>query len=614
MAEKREKYGLKWPADKSDLEIEMWMVKAGGTHTKSTGEIVGLGLSAHLENMRRIIHPELDGEHNGQRWHKLCRDTICSHKVTVIMGPGSSGKTHSGGWIALYIWLCDPENTCVLVSSTDMRGLRLRVWGELSSLWQSAVERFDWLPGHMLDSKLAITFDSSDDDGDYNDRVVRNFRAAMIGIPTVQNGKQVGLGKWIGLKQKHVILVADEAQFMGPSFLSAFANLNKNEKFTAIVLGNPNDFLDPLGKAAEPLDGWDSHLEPEKTSVWKTRFMDGACVNLIGTDSPNFDFPPEQPTRFKYLISREKIAETVSFFPKDSFEYYSQCVGAMKIGSLARRVLTRRMCEEGKALEPNVVWQGGQRTPVYFVDSAYGGDRAVAGWGEFGRCIDKKIRLLFHPPVIIPISAKVDKEPEQQIAEFVRRECEGLNIPPASMGHDATGRGSLGTYLARAWSAETNPIESGGAPTDRPVSADTYTNEPAPKKNGMARTGRRLKLCSEHYVKRISEYWFSVRYAVQADQIRGMTQDTMEEFCQREWDRVKDDKIEIESKLDMKDRIGRSPDLADWAAGIVEMARRKGFIISKLENENAQKQSSEWFNTLARDQDRINRERELVGV
>jgi hypothetical protein len=606
-----ETFGLKWEGS-CQLKIEMFFVKHGGYYTNKAGERVGLGLSAHLERMRRIIWPELDGEHNGQRWHKLCRDTISSHKVTVLMGPGSSGKTHEAAWSSLCRWLSDPENTCVLVSSTDMRGLRMRVWGELSSLWESAVARFDFLPGHMLDSKLAITFDASDVDGDYNDRVVRNFRAAMIGIPTVQNGKQIGLGKWIGLKQKHVILVADEAQFMGPSFLSAFANLNKNEKFTAIVLGNPNDFLDPLGKAAEPIDGWDNHLEPEKTSVWKTRFMDGACVNLIGTDSPNLDFPADKPTRFKYLISREKIAETASFFAKDSFEYYSQCVGAMKIGSLARRVLTRRMCEEGKALDTNIAWEGSSRTSVYFVDSSYGGDRCVGGWGEFGKCVDRKVRLLLHPPVIIPISARVDKEPEQQIAEFVRRECEGLNIPPQNMGHDATGRGSLGTYLARVWSAETNPVESGGSPTERPVSADTFTNEPG--KRGQTRIGRRLKLCNEHYVKRISEFWFSVRYAVQSSQIRGMTQDTMEEFCQREWDRVKDDKIEIESKLDMKDRIGRSPDLADWAAGIVEMARRKGFVIAKLENNEGKSNSLQWFADLAAEQARLNQARELSVV
>lgn len=589
------------------------MIQHGGSHTKKDGAAAGLGLSEHLERMRRIIWPELDGEEQGQRWHKLIRDTICEHKITTLMGCGSSGKTHEAAWIALCVWMCDPENTCVLVSSTDMRGLRLRVWGEITSLWQTAVQRFDFLPGHMIDSKLAITFDASaDDDGDYNDRTIRNFRAAIIGIPTVQGGKNVGLGKWCGIKQKHVFLVADEAQAMSSNFLSAFSNLNKNEKFTAVVLGNPNDIFDPLGKAGEPIDGWDGHMEPDKTAVWKTRFMDGACVNLIGTDSPNFDFPEDKPTRFKYLISREKIAETTSFFARDSFEYYSQCVGAMKIAQLSRRVLTRRMCEEGRALDTDVSWEGLARTKVYFVDAGYGGDRCVGGWGEFGQAVNGQVVLLLHPPNIIPISPRLEKEPEQQIAEYVKRECEGLGIPPGNMGHDATGRGSLGTFLARAWSAETQPIEAGGQPTDRPVSLDISTWERA--KGSMGPLVKRLKLCREHYVKRVTEFWYTVRYAVQAGQIRGLTTDTMEEFCQRNWERVKDDKIELETKEKMKDRIGRSPDLADWAAGIVEMARRKGFLISKLANEAPRRPGPDYLRDLARKQREMLRSKELVQV
>jgi hypothetical protein len=605
---KLEMYGLKWADGLHPLQVEMEMIRRGGFHTKANGEIVGKGLPYHYEQMRRIIWPQLDGETEGQRWHVLMRDQILANKVTVLMGPGSSGKTHSPSWIGLCKYWCDPENTCVLVSSTDMRGLRLRVFGEICTLWRQGVEQFDFLAGHMLDSKLAITTDSLED-GDLDDRIVRDMRKGIIGIPTVQNGKQVGLGKWIGLKQKNVFLIADEAQFMGPSFLSAFANLNKNEKFEAVVLGNPNDFLDPLGKAAEPIDGWDSHLEPTKTSVWKTRFMGGTCVNLIGTDSPNFDYPEDQPTRFKYLISREKIADTLSFFPKDSFEYYSQCVGAMKIGSLTRRVLTRRMCEENAATDDKVTWLDGDRTKIYFVDTAYGGDRCIGGWGEFGKAVGAKIILLLHPPAIVPISARIEKEPEQQIAEYVKRECEALNIAPGNMGHDSTGRGSLGTFLARTWSAFTQPIESGGQPTDRPVSEDTFSFVV----DEMGRPQRRLKLCSEHYRKRVTEFWFSMRYAVQGGQIRGLTSDTIEEFCQREWDRVQDDKIEIESKIDMKDRIGRSPDLADWAAGILEMARRKGFKIGKLANIE-EKLANHWFAKEADKQKKLAQERQLVPV
>jgi len=376
----RPKYGANWPEELSDLEIEMGAIQQGGQWVNKSGETCGKGLSFHYEQMRRLIWPELDGDHNGQRWHTLTREEMIRNKITVLMGCGSSGKTHSGSWLFLCEWMCFPTETCVLVSSTDIRGLRLRVWGEITSLWEKAIQRFPFLPGHLIDSKLAISAKRIErDGGDVNDRSVRDFREAIVGIPTIQGGKFIGLGKFVGIKQKRMRLIADEAQAMGSSFLSAFANLNNNENFKAVILGNPSDILDPLGRAAEPADGWDGHLEPDKTAVWKTRFMNGTCVNLIGLDSPNMDFHEDEPARFKYLIDRQKIAETISFFGKDSFEYYSQCVGVMKIGTLARRVLTRRLCEQFNALSQDVIWKG-QRTPptVGIVASAVGRSSASA--------------------------------------------------------------------------------------------------------------------------------------------------------------------------------------------------------------------------------------------
>lgn len=606
MAEKREKYLLRWPAEQDDLQIEMWMIQNGGTYTKKDGTICGHGLSYHFEQMRCIIWPELDGDKQGQRWHKICRDTILNSPITVLMGPASTAKTHEASWLFLCDWMCFPKDTCVLVSSTDMRGLRLRVWGEMASLWERAVQRFPYLPGHLIDSRLAITAEALSEDGEVDDRIVRDMRSAIIGIPTIQGGKFVGLGKFVGIKQKRVRLIADEAAQMGGSFLSAFSNLNKNPDFRAVVIGNPNDPLDSLGRAAEPKDGWENHMEPEKTEIWETRFMDGKCVNLIGTDSPNYDFPDTQKPRFPYLIHKRKIDETAAFFGRDSYEFYAQSIGAMKIATLSRRILTRKLCEDNGALEQFVTWDG-QRTKIAALDAAYGGDRCVFISAEFGKTVGGKIRLLLAAPQLVPVTPKSALEPEDQIAVWVKRECTGLGILPANFGHDSTGRGSLGTALARAWSADCQPIEFGGKASKRPVSLDHYITD-------RQTNQRRLLICDEFYTHMVCELWFSVRFAIEAKQVRGLTQETMEEGCMREWVQEKNDRRSIETKIEMKLRLGRSPDLMDAVAIVVEMARRRGFQISKLENAEAQKQSSEWFNTLARDQDRINRERELVGV
>jgi len=300
------KYNAWWPFDATDLAIEMACIQQGGIWWKD-GRECGSGLEHHYNALRDILWPHLDNH----RWVQLCLEETTRSKVTVLMGAGSTGKTHFAAWWGLIDYYCFPEHTCILVSSTDLRGLELRVWGEIKSLHDFATSRFD-LPGHLIESKHAISTDIIDEGS------IRDLRKGIIGIPCVQNGRFVGLGKYLGIKQRRMRLIADEAQFMGAGFLNAFANLDKNADFKAIVLGNPNDILDPLGRAAEPKDGWGSHMEPEKTAVWDTRFMNGRCVNLVGTDSPNFDDPEGTPARYPYLISREKIANTKAFFGEES--------------------------------------------------------------------------------------------------------------------------------------------------------------------------------------------------------------------------------------------------------------------------------------------------------
>lgn len=595
---KIEKYGAKWPAESSALDIEMACIRAGGSWVGKSGGQCGAGLFEHYRNLQDLIWPNLDRH----RWSNLCLREQVQNKVTVLMGAASCGKTHEAAKFALSYYFVWPDETLVLISSTDLRGLELRVWGEIKMLHEQAIARFPQLSGELLESKHAITTDIIDEDGD-----TRDLRKGIIGIPCIQGGRFIGLGKWTGIKQKRILLVADESQFMGSSFLSAFSNLDKNENFQATVLGNPADVLDPLGRAAEPKDGWSAHMEPDKTECWDTRFMNGRCVNLIGTDSPNFDYPAEKPAKYPYLISRAKIETTAAFFGKDTLEYSSQCIGSMRVSTMSRRVITTDLCRQFKAQEP-VIWSGKPRTKVYAVDAAYGGDRCVAGYVEFGETLDGKVKVLCQRPKIIPISVRSGDSPEDQIATYVKDDCEREGIQPKFMFHDATGRGSLGTALARIWSAMTNPVEFGGAVTKRPVSLDMFVMDPQTHE-------RRLKTCAEHYSKFVTELWFSIRYLIEASQLAGLPTEVMEELAMREWYKVGGqgiERIEIESKIEMKKRAGRSPDLADWLAIAIEGSRRNGLQISRLASEENEGPRWDWLKTKANEMQQMEQRHQLM--
>ena len=185
------RYNAIWPGDHSALDVEMDCIRQGGRWKGKSGQQCGEGLPFHYQKMREILWPELDDH----RWHRVCRDTILSSKITVLLGCKSSGKTHSC-WIYLCEYFCFPEETCVLISSTHMDGLRLRVWAELSMLWQRAVDKFPHLPGYLVDSRVLIATDNIKE-VDADDRAMaRDWRKGIKGVPCIQNGKFVGIGKF----------------------------------------------------------------------------------------------------------------------------------------------------------------------------------------------------------------------------------------------------------------------------------------------------------------------------------------------------------------------------------------------------------------------------------
>lgn len=883
-----ERYGCLWPGDCDDLMVEFACIQKGGQWKSKFGDTLGLGLFEHYRKAQSLMWPEDD--HN--RWSDLILREILSNTITAILGPKDSGKTHGASKYALTDYFVFPEKTLVIISSTDLRGLEMRVWGDVKSLHESAKQLYPWLPGHVLESKHAICTD------DIEEGLIRDMRKGCLCVPCLSSqGQFVGLGRYVGMKQERRRLIADECfpagspvitlsgirpiesiipgdfvlsavgyrrvvatskqtteslltiitkdgrrttctpthqlltqqgwkkaceinekhyimgpheclsklrktnhqqksvlsemlvlndvhssrdsvgmhtgapkesktegeredafgqsnedsrmptegksvierngplseserrewhwthqgrmatypnvsrwemelrnqhremewqripavlqggfglsrnqtgnrggrvqswklgqskaerpeegqfpkgawvdrveiykpndlgiavfggrgytvynlqveghpsycvngfvvhncQFMREGFLDAPANMNSGD-FKGIFLGNPLGMDDPLDKVSEPKTGWTSLAEPEKTAVWENRWLNGKTINLVGTDSPNFD--PETKDKYKYLINQKSIDNTIAFYTKDSLQYYSQCKGVRRSGINAHRVITREMCEQFGAFD-DVIWKGTPITKIAGCDAAYGGvggDRCVAGHIEFGEDIDGKIVIACQTPVIVPVSIKKTERPEDQIAQFVMDYCSANEIPPENFFFDATGRGSLGTSLARIWSANTEPIEFGGVPTNRPVSLDFYVLDPKSRE-------RRLKLCNEHYSKFVTELWFTVRYVIEARQLRQLPEDVAREGYMREWILTRGDKIEVEKKSDTKLRMNRSPDMFDWLVTCVEGARRRGFKISKLANEEESSYARDWLDDLSRKQRELIHRRDLV--
>jgi hypothetical protein len=579
------KYNLEWPEGTDLASIERYMIQQGGSWEKN-GKTFGNGLIFHFKEYWRLLWPQDDQTW----WTDLIIKTVLENQFTSVVGGASAWKSGTIGRLALMDWSCFPDCTTIIISSTNMEGLKARIFAEIIMLWKIASSSYDWFPGHPIDYKCAIVAD------DVDEVEARDMRNAIIGVPCkTSSGKFIGMGSYAGRKNRRVWCIGDEFQYMELSILDGQRNLVSNGSnlvpgiirqkghkefglplrgYKGVFISNPNPSRagNPTDIISEPESGWGSIPEDGKTKVWKCRQMPDhpvkcTCICLDSMDSPNNEYPIEKP-RWDNLAGKHKL----KLYVEGSESYWSQGRGTFKFGLTQFKIITREICDQHHAFDP-LVWVSTGQTKIGMLDAAYGaGDRCALGWLEFGECNDGKTRILFKESWLVPIIIRPDLKPEDQIAIFCKQKMEQVGVPPANFFFD--GRGSMAMSLAAIWSPFVNAIEFGGIPSDRPVGSDIYTTD----KNGV----RRLKTEREHFSKNVSALWWAWRYAVEADQVRGLTYDIVSDAQPREWKKVSGDKIEIEAKHEMKKRTGISPDLADMFVSGVEGARKRGFEINKL--------------------------------
>ncbi len=581
-AQEFEAFGKKWDASWSMLDVHLWMLKQGHEYLKSHGR----SLYFHQLEAQKLLWPE-DDVH---RWLELGLKTITENEVTIFLGCADSGKTYGISRFVLVDWWSNPDKSLWLVSSTELRGAELRIWGVLKQLFNRARANYPDLQGQVLESMHCITTERISDDNSEG----RLLTKGIIFVPCKKGNTYIGLGALQGIKPQpggRLGHAGDEVQAMPRVFLDAYSNWYGKEGFKGIMSGNPFDLDDSLCAAAEPIEGWMAWKDTQKTQTWRSKFYDAAVVAFDGRDSPNFDYPAGEPTKLPYLIGRKKMNAVAKTHGTDSWQYNNQVVGKPCPSAAAKRVLTRAMCEQYHAFD-EVIWLGKQTIKIGACDAAYGGvggDRCMAGYVEFGKDINNNEIIACHPPVLVPVSIHKTGLPENQIAEFVKTYMESVGVLPSNFFFD--GRGSLAVAFARIWSPQVEAVEFGGVPTERPVSNDTHVWD------GDERQ-RRLQRCNELYDRFVTELWFAIHYSVISDQVRQLPREVCDELCRRAWDYTKGNKMAVETKADMKERTGESPDLADTFVTAFEGARRRGFQIQRLPEEGAADEDQTWKHDL----------------
>lgn len=592
------KYGAYWPARSEDLAIELSCIANGGKWIGQQAQECGLGLFEHFMEARRLAWPN----RYRHRWTDMIYHEILQNIVTILMGAGSTQKTSHASEFALLDYWAHPHNTLVLISTTTVDKLDMAIFGEIKMLREQARERYPWLSGVVLENKRAISTDN------IQVQSSRDIRKGIVGRACYVGKSWVGLGVYAGIKQARLRFLADELQFMQPTFLDCLPNMFQSADLDAsgdpdikvIGSGNPkHDPYDQLSIAAEPVEGWPSVDGNRKTSSWNIKFHRGRCLNLVGTDSPNFDAPEGERPPYPRLISRNSIKLVAKRWTEDSLQYWTQCVGVMRMNMLGKRVLTVAQCEAHQAFDP-VVWRDDNQTRIGWLDPAWGGeasDRCIWGWLDFGYDLEGREIICFGEYTDIPIIASSKVDPDDQIANFIHRDSVRLGIDPNNIFYGSTGRGTTGAAFAKVFGREVPvALAEGDKPTDRPVRTDWFVMD---QKTQI----KRLKRADEEYARFNAEMWFAVRNVVECDQMRNFPKEAAREFSMREYRPTKAGKTELEGKDETRERMGISPDLADGASFGVEGARQRGFTVGHAGYKliASQAEDDDYFDTEARE-------------
>lgn len=572
MADGFERYGRIWPAGTTDVTIELVAFR------ENYGpEVGGLGKYGHFRRVVEMLWPyDTKKNKNGFHWNPWAErifEEACKWNYLGISGPKSSSKTHCIGIWGLVNWLCDPFNTLVLVTTTSVREARKRMWGVI----RERHLQIPGLPGRIVDSMGKLILDEAGSD-----------RSSITLIPSAKDKEKEATEKLIGLKNKRVFLLVDEATDVSPAIFEAIHNLDSNPYFQCIALGNFASAYDPFGQFITPKNTW-NNVNAEMDG-WETGR--GYCVHLDGERTPNLDAEDKWP----FLLTTRQLREAREFQGENSLSYwrfirsFPSPIGAEQ--NIYSEADIRKYDGESKPK-----WD---TTPVKVAgfDPAFtnGGDRSILYTGAFGKLDTGVYALAFEKAHVLREDSTKANEPRNfQIARLVRQICESEGVTPDHLAVDATGAGDpFCDILSEIWSSRVYRVKFGEKPSALPTSAVSPIK------------------ANEKFSNRVTELWYVGVEFLRSGQLKGITPDLARELTSRKYSTMAGGKLVVEAKKDMKARMGKSPDLADAALVMLDLCRQRlgAYAGAKL----ATMRGEGWIEKLRKHDVYSHNDRQVLGV
>lgn len=535
-------YNNEFPSGTTPLSIELFAFQHGLTEDQG-----GRGRFNHFKTIVDAIwnRPHSPRKFIWSPWAEAMLEEACENQYLSVAGAASCGKSDSFALWAVVQYLCNPANTLVLVTSTTLREARRRVWKSIVEFWTAA----PGMPGKLVDSLGQVRGVTMR--GELTDAT------GIVLVPAEKSRERDAIGKLVGIKQRRVILIADELPELPESLVhAAYMNLATNTYFQMIGLGNPASHFDAFGKFSKPKRGW--HTVSERDTEWET--SRGRLIRFDAEQCPNV---VQRRIVYPWMPTYEKVQQAKDDYGEKSALYYRMYRGFWAPVGLESAIYSE--ADLILAMDPD-------RSPAFKGDTikvagldpsfSFGGDRTIAYFGEVGRDVNGTplLRLTGYETLKENINDKTNPRTHQISQQFADA-CIRRKIDPYYAGIDASGAGGPFIDVVEVmWSRDVLRVQFGGKASDRRSSATDAT------------------LSKDRYFNRATEIWFAGKELLRSKQLFGVTEELAQELCSRQYLQSKTTtarKVKIESKQEYRDRVGKSPDLADAFFVLLEVARTR---------------------------------------
>lgn len=568
-----EKYGMMW--DKrfhNNLFVELYCYQNQSNDNEAQGDM--LTRLEHYWNAVDILwnnNPRSPRKVVRNEWTDQMSTGMIYNRYCALAGSGSSGKSDSMAVYGIVNYLASPLNTKVLLTSTTLTAAKLRVWKSVSELW---LKEF---PGKMVQSNCLIK--------GYNKVSQLSEETGLKLIPAAGSSQTEIDQGFIGIKQDRVIALLDELSDIPLGVLNAcYSNLETNPHFELKAASNPNLYTDPFGIFAEPRDGWNSVTEHDYQ--WKT--SRGICMRFDAEKSPNIQ---AGKVLYPWLPSQDSIDMAKNDYGENSRFFYRMYKAFWFAGASEETVYTEGELIQAKAHQPidrdEYKGKDSMAIPVAGGDPAYtqGGDRFPVVYGKVVQLGGKAVLEVEGYEVLKDDISAEGAGRSYHSVKLMQELSVKRGISPENFGYDMTGAGiPFRDIVVSQWSSMPLGVNFGGAPSKLQIS-------PVDKRKA-----------NDVYANRVTEIWVRMKGLVREGRVRGLPADIIKEICERRWHKAmltNSRKLKIESKVDMKARGLKSPDLADAFFVLCEVVIRNG-LMGEMEQIEVDKRSADtWDDAVA---------------